>query len=72
MDEVGRNARTALRLIEELRERSDTGCASRSAARRGSCGSRATTSTRSCPAYLDPAKPDHRILAVAVALRARS
>ena len=70
MDEVGRNARTALRMIEELRERSDSGLRERCALPGGGWlrveGNHVDTQL---PAYLDPTKPDHRILAVALALR---
>ena len=69
MDEVGRNARGALRLIEELRERSGTGLREPVALPGGGSlrveGNHVDTRL---PAYLDPHKPDHRILAVALAL----
>jgi PhoH-like ATPase len=71
MDEVGRNARTAVRLIEELRVRSSSGL-------REAIGLPAGGTLRvegnhvdsTLPAYLDTTKPDHRILSVAVALGA--
>jgi PhoH-like ATPase len=69
LDEVGRNARSALRMVEELRERSDTGL--REAVALPSGGSLRVEGNHvdtALPAYLDPNKPDHRILAVAVAL----
>ena len=69
MDEVGRNARTAVRLIEELRERSDSGLREAVALPGGGTlrveGNHIDTAL---PAYLDPAKPDHRILAVALGI----
>ena len=69
MDEVGRNARTAVRLIEELRERSGSGLREPVALPGGGTlrveGNHVDTAL---PAYLDPAKPDHRILAVALAI----
>lgn len=71
MDEVGRNARTAVRLLEELRVRSTTGL--REPARLPSGGRLRVEGNHvdvGLPPYLDPAKPDHRILAVALALRA--
>src|SRR3712207_2242230 len=69
MDEVGRNARTAVRMIEELRERSDNGLREPVALPGGGTlrveGNHVDTAL---PAYLDPHKPDHRILAVALAI----
>ena len=69
MDEVGRNARTAVRLIEELRQRSDSGLREAVALPAGGTlrveGNHVDTVL---PSYLDPGKPDHRILAVALAL----
>ncbi|MBA2319246.1 MAG: PhoH family protein [Euzebyales bacterium] len=69
MDEVGRNARTALRMIEELRERSGSGLREAVALPGGGSlrieGNHVDTQL---PRYLDPTKPDHRILAVALAL----
>ena len=69
MDEVGRNARTALRLIEELRERSSSGLREPVGVPGGGSvrveGNHVDTQL---PAYLDALKPDHRILAVALAL----
>ena len=67
MDEVGRNARTALRLIEDMRERSSTGL--REAIDLPGGGSLRVEGNyvdQTLPAYLDPAKPDHRILSVAL------
>ena len=69
MDEVGRNARTAVRLVEELRERSDSGLREPIALPGGGClrveGNHVDTAL---PPYLDPLKPDHRILAVALGI----
>jgi len=69
MDEVGRNARSALRLVEELRQRSGTGLREPVALPGGGSlrveGNHVDTAL---PAYLDPGKPDHRILAVALAI----
>jgi PhoH-like ATPase len=69
MDEVGRNARTAVRLLEELRERSGNGLREPVTLPSGGVlrveGNHVDTRL---PAYLDPVKPDHRILAVALAL----
>jgi PhoH-like ATPase len=70
MDEVGRNARTALRMIEELRERSSSGLREPVGLPGGGKmrveGNHVDTQL---PRYLDPDKPDHRILAVALAIR---
>jgi PhoH-like ATPase len=69
MDEVGRNARLALRLIEELRERSGSGLREPVALPAGgSLRVEGNHVDAVLPAYLDPAKPDHRILSVALAL----
>ncbi len=69
MDEVGRNARSAVRLVEELRERSDSGLREPVTLPGGGTlrveGNHVDTLL---PVYLDPHKPDHRILAVALAL----
>lgn len=69
MDEVGRNARTAVRLIEELRERSSSGLREPVVLPSGGTlrveGNHVDTGL---PPYLDPTKPDHRILAIALAL----
>ena len=69
MGEVGRNARTAVRMIEELRERSDSGLRESVALPGGGTlrveGNHIDTAL---PAYLDPLKPDHRILAVALGI----
>jgi PhoH-like ATPase len=70
MDEVGRNARTALRLIEELRERSGTGLREPvDLPGGGSLRVEGNHVDTALPPYLDPLTPDHRILAVALALR---
>jgi len=69
MDEVGRNARTAVRLVEELRERSDSGL--REAVDLPGGGSLRVEGNHvdtGLPAYLDHTKPDHRILSVALAI----
>jgi PhoH-like ATPase len=69
MDEVGRNARTALRMIEELRLRSSNGL--REAVdlpRAGTIRVEGNHVDSTLPPYLDPAKPDNRILSVAVGL----
>jgi PhoH-like ATPase len=69
MDEVGRNARTALRMIEELRLRSSNGL--REAVdlpRAGTLRVEGNHVDSTLPPYLDPAKPDNRILSVAVGL----
>lgn len=70
MDEVGRNARTAIRLIEELRTRSPDGLASLTPLPGGGAlRIEANHVAQQLPHCLDPAKPDNRILAVAIALR---
>ena len=67
MDEVGRNARTALRLIEDLRERSATGLREPiSLPGGGTLRVEGNHVDQVLPPYLDPAKPDHRILSVAL------
>jgi PhoH-like ATPase len=69
MDEVGRNARTAVRLLEELRIRSGSGL--REAVDLPGGGTLRVEGNHveeALPPYLDPAKPDHRILSVALAL----
>jgi PhoH-like ATPase len=69
MDEVGRNARQALRTIEELRVAS--GCGLREPVALPGGGSLRVEGNHvdtQLPVYLDPATPDHRILAVALAL----
>jgi PhoH-like ATPase len=69
MDEVGRNARTAIRLIEELRVRSADGLVSPVALPAGGAlRIEANHVDQQLPHYLDPMKPDNRILAVALAL----
>lgn len=69
MDEVGRNARTALRLIEELRDESGSGLRDSIALPGGGSlrveGNHVDTQL---PPYLDATKPDHRILAVALGI----
>ncbi len=70
MDEVGRNARQAIRLIEELRTHSPDGLISgASLPEGGTLRIEANHVDQKLPSYLDPMKPDNRILAVAVALR---
>jgi PhoH-like ATPase len=70
MDEVGRNARGALRLIEELRSRSTSGLREPiELPQGGTLRVEGNHVDSTLPPYLDPAKPDHRILSVAVALR---
>ena len=69
MDEVGRNARSAVRAIEELRLRSDSGL--REAVLLPDGGSLRVEGNHvdeALPPYLDPTTPDHRILSVARAL----
>ena len=70
MDEVGRNARTAVRLLEELRIRSGSGLREPVDLPSGGTlrveGNHVDTAL---PPYLDPTTPDHRILSVALALR---
>ena len=69
IDEVGRNARTALRLIEELREESGGGL--REPFPLGNGGTVRIESNHidvELPPYLDAQKPDHRILATAIGL----
>ncbi|MBA2575033.1 MAG: PhoH family protein [Euzebyaceae bacterium] len=69
MDEVGRNARCALRLIEELRERSGDGLRKPvELPGRGTLRVEGNHVDTALPSYLDSAKPDHRILAVALAI----
>lgn len=70
MDEVGRNARTAIRLIEELRTTSPDGLATLAPLPGGGAlRIEANHVAQQLPHYLDPTKPDNRILAVAIALR---
>ncbi|HUG83953.1 MAG TPA: PhoH family protein [Euzebya sp.] len=70
MDEVGRNARSAIRLIEELRTRSSDGLTSAVALPNGGVlRIESNHVDQQLPQYLDPMKPDNRILAVALALR---
>jgi PhoH-like ATPase len=69
-DELGRNARTALRMLEEIREQAPGGL--REAAPLPSGGTLRIESNFvdvALPAYLDPTTPDHRILATAIGLR---
>jgi PhoH-like ATPase len=69
MDEVGRNARTAIRLIEELRTRSADGLVTPCPlASGGALRIEANHVDQQLPPYLDPMTPDNRILAVALAL----
>ncbi|MFO7778990.1 MAG: PhoH family protein [Nitriliruptoraceae bacterium] len=71
LDDVGRNARLALRAIEELRASSDAGL--RDALTLPSGGSvriEANHVDTPLPSYLDRAKADHRILCVAMAIDA--
>ncbi len=69
MDEVGRNARSAIRLIEELRTASPDGLVQGVALPGGgSFRIEANHVDQQLPSYLDPMKPDNRILAVAVAI----
>jgi PhoH-like ATPase len=71
LDDVGRNARLALRAIEELRVSSDAGL--RDALPLPSGGSvriEANHVDTPLPSYLDRAKADHRILCVAMAIGA--
>jgi PhoH-like ATPase len=71
MDDVGRNARLALRRIEELRVASGGGL--RDPLRLPTGGSVRIESNHvdvGLPPYLDPHKPDHRILAVALGVGA--
>ncbi len=70
VDEVGRNARTALRVIEDLRVQSGRGL--RDALPLPSGGTVRIESNHvdvPLPPYLDPHKPDHRILATAIGLK---
>ncbi|MTV26594.1 PhoH family protein [Nitriliruptoraceae bacterium ZYF776] len=70
LDDVGRNARMALRTIEELREASGGGL--REPLELPSGGTLRIESNHvdvPLPPYLDPHKADHRILAVAIGLR---
>ncbi len=70
MDEIGRNARTALRLIEELRQRSQDGLREPVAlAGSGTLRVEGNHVDTQLPAYLDATKSDHRIVAVALAVR---
>jgi PhoH-like ATPase len=67
MDEVGRNARTALRLIEELRVRSASGLREPiDLPGGGTLRVEGNHVDQTLPPYLDPAKPDHRIMSVAI------
>jgi PhoH-like ATPase len=71
LDEVGRNARMALRQIEELRIASGGGL--RDALELPSGGTLRIESNHvdvALPAYLDKTKADHRILCVAIGLQA--
>jgi PhoH-like ATPase len=69
LDDVGRNARAALRTVETLRAASGGGL--REAQPLPSGGTLRIESNHvdvPLPPYLDPHKPDHRILAVAIGL----
>ncbi|MEE8601839.1 PhoH family protein [Euzebya tangerina] len=69
MDEVGRNARTAIRLIEEVSATSSDGLVSPAPLPgSGTLRIEANHVDQQLPHYLDPSTPDNRILAVAVAL----
>ncbi len=68
-DEIGRNARSALRMIEEVRELSGSGL--REAAPLPGGGTLRVEANHvdvELPGYLDPMKPDHRILAVSMGI----
>lgn len=70
MDDVGRNARHALRLIEELRVQHGSGLADQVPLPGG--GTFRIESNHvdvPLPQYLDPLKADHRILAASIGLR---
>jgi PhoH-like ATPase len=70
LDEVGRNARTALRIVEELRERSGGGLREpMPLPSGGTIRIEANHVDVELPPYLDPLKPDHRILACAIGIR---
>ena len=69
LDEVGRNARAAVRMIEELRLRSDSGLRDPvPLPGGGSLRVEGNHVGEALPTYLDPTTPDHRILSVAKAL----
>jgi PhoH-like ATPase len=71
LDEVGRNARTALRTIEELRAASQGGLRDRHALPDGgTIRIEANHVDAPLPPYLDRTKADHRILSVALGLGA--
>ena len=71
LDDVGRNARLALRAIEELRVASGSGLREpRSLPSGGSVRIEANHVDVPLPPYLDRAKADHRILCVAMGLGA--
>lgn len=71
MDEVGRNARTALRAIEELRAASQGGLREpHPLPDGGSLRIEANHVDTPLPSYLDRTKADHRILSVALGLGA--
>ena len=70
LDEVGRNARTALRFLEDLREQSGGGLREGlPLATGGTLRIEANHVDVELPPYLDSKKPDHRILATAIGLR---
>jgi PhoH-like ATPase len=69
-DEIGRNARTALRMIEEVRAQSPTGL--RDAAPLPGGGTLRVEANHvdvELPGYLDATLPDHRILAASIGIR---
>ena len=69
MDEVGHNARSAVRLIEELRVRSSSGLREPiDLPHGGTLRVEGNHVDSTLPPYLDATKPDHRILSVAVGL----
>src|SRR5918996_2673966 len=69
MDEVGHNARSAVRLIEELRVRSSSGLREPiDLPQGGTLRVEGNHVDSTLPPYLDATKPDHRILSVAVGL----
>jgi PhoH-like ATPase len=70
LDEVGRNARLALRSIEDLRVTSPSGLREPlSLPSGGTVRIEPNHVDVGLPSYLDPAKADHRILSVALGLR---
>jgi PhoH-like ATPase len=70
MDEVGRNARAALRIVEDLREAHGGGLEEPvPLGNGGTLRIEANHVDVTLPPYLDPHKPDHRILATSIGLR---